>query len=332
MEVTIKDIARECGVNVSTVSRSLSGSYGVNEKTREKVLEAARRLNYRPNRVARAMATGRSHTLALVISDIRNPFFSELARGAEDAAFAAGCDLILCNSDLDPRKQMHYIRSLIGKQVDGIVMNSVAPLSRAEQAELAGYGVPIVLLNREPGAKGFSSVAAANFEGGVLAGEHLAGLGHRSIGHLTSANTQGNLNDRTRGFLQAMQRAGIEDVRVLRGVHSIEGGKDLARRLLQRDKKPVTAIFAANDAMAFGAILAISEAGLRIPRDISLLGFDNVELAAIVQPPLTTVHQPKYEMGKAAVEILLVRASHDGLPEHRELGVQLIERQSCRKL
>jgi len=254
-----------------------------------------------------------------------------LARGAEDAAYAAGCDLVLCNSDLEQAKQVHYIRSLAGKRVDGIIMNSVASLSHADRAELTRYGIPIVVLNRVAGAKGFSSVVADNEEGGALAGEYLARLGHRRIGHITGPNLQSNLNDRTRGFLSAVEAAGIGEVHVLRGVHSMEGGYAMTQRLLEKEPK-LTAIFAANDAMAFGAIRALTEMGKLIPRDVSLVGFDNVELAAIVQPPLTTIHQPKYEMGKAAVEMLLSHKEAPHTPEHRVLGVRLIERQSCREL
>lgn len=327
MAVTIKDVARACGVNVSTVSRSLSGSYGVHEATRRKVLAAAERLNYRPNRVARAMATGRSHTVALVVSDVRNPFFAELARGAEDAAYEAGCDLILCNSDLKPEKELHYIQSLIEKRVDGIVMNSVAALSRDERTELAGCGIPVVLLNRVAGSRGFSSVTAANLDGGALAGQYLTRLGHGSLGHITTMNAQSNLSDRTTGFVRAAEKAGAR-VAVARGTHSTEGGYELTKRLIERHPH-VTAIFAANDAMAFGAIRALGELGKRIPEEVSLVGFDDVALAAIVQPPLTTVYQPKYEMGKAAIEILLSRDAAN-VPEHRVLGVRLTERQSCR--
>src|ERR1035437_769500 len=144
MAVTIKDVARESGVNISTVSRALNNGYGVNDQTREHVLAVAARLNYRVNRVARGLVTGRSHSLALLVSDIRNPFFAEVARGAEDAARAEGCDLMLCNSDLDRDKQMQYVRSLLEKRVDGILMNSVSVLDRDQQAQLAACGVPIV--------------------------------------------------------------------------------------------------------------------------------------------------------------------------------------------
>src|SRR6266478_5344635 len=141
MAVTIKDVARESGVNVSTVSRALNGEYGVHAETREMVAAVAERLGYRPNRVARGLVTGRSHTLGLVVSDIRNHFFAEVARGAEDAACRAGHDLILCNSDLDPEKQMRYVQSLIEKRVDGILMNSVSVLSRKQREQLTAMSV-----------------------------------------------------------------------------------------------------------------------------------------------------------------------------------------------
>ncbi len=288
MPVKIKDVARESGVNISTVSRALNNGYGVNEQTRERVVAVATRLNYRPNRVARSLVTGRSHSLGLILSDIRNPFFAEVARGAEDAARTSSCDLVLCNSDLDAGKQMQYVRSLAEKRVDGILMNSVSELSREQQAQLADCGLPIVLLNR---------------------------------------------SGSTRGFVSALQSAEnpVQPI-VLYGKFNFAGGTELTGKLL--DEHPdVTAIFAANDVMAFGVVRTALDRGLRIPEDLSLIGFDNIEFSAIVHPPLTTIHQPKYEMGYAAIEILL-RLAHDKnwqIPEHRLLGVEMIERQSCRE-
>ena len=169
MPVNIKDVARESGVNISTVSRALNDEYGVHPETREHVIAVASRLKYRPNRVARGLVTGRSNTLALIISDIRNPFFAEVARGAEDAARAGGSDLVLCNSDLNAVKQLEYVHSLLEKRVDGILMNSVAVLSRKQQQDLATCPVPIVLLNRAASRKAFSTVCADNEAGGALA-------------------------------------------------------------------------------------------------------------------------------------------------------------------
>jgi LacI family transcriptional regulator len=326
-------VARESGVNISTVSRALNNGYGVNPQTREAVLAVAGRLNYRPNRVARGLVTGRSHSLALIVSDIRNPFFAEVARGAADAARVDHCDLVLCNSDLDPARQMEYVKSVLEKRVDGILMNSVSALGHEEQKQLADCGVPIVLLNRSAGNRAFSTVSADNEGGGALAAQHLLGLGHRKIAHITGPRQHGNLSDRTRGFAQALlaARRPVTPI-VLHGAFDFEGGRGLTNKLL--DEHPeITAIFAANDVMAFGTVRAVLDRGLRIPEDLSLIGFDNIQFSSIIHPPLTTIHQPKYEMGQAAVEILL-RLSRDKdrrTPESRVLGVELVERQSCRR-
>jgi DNA-binding LacI/PurR family transcriptional regulator len=335
MSITIKDVARESGVNTSTVSRALNNGYGVKPETRKHVLAIATRLNYRTNRIARGLVTGRSHSLALVLSDIRNPFFAEVARGAEDAARRAQCDLILCNSDLNADKQMQYVWSLREKCVDGILMNSVSALNREQQAQLATCGVPVVLLNRTASNRTFSTVRADNELGGILAAQYLLNLGHRNIAHITGPQHHGNLSDRTRGFVRTLRtaKAPVQPV-VLHGDFNFGGGTELTRKLL--DKYPgITAIFAGNDVMAFGVIRVALERGVRIPDDLSLIGFDNIEFSSIIHPPLTTIHQPKYEMGEAAVEILLRLARNDKdkqTPEHRLLGVELIERQSCRRI
>ena len=332
--MTIKDVARESGFNISTVSRALNGSYGVNDQTRKHVIAVAARLNYRPNRVARGLVTGRSHSLGLILSDIRNPFFAEVARGAEDAARAGKCDLVLCNSDLNADKQMQYVQSLLEKRIDGILMNSVSALSQEQQAQLEASGVPIVLLNRSPSKQRFSTVCADNESGGALAAKYLLSLGHRRIAHLTGPRQHGNLTDRERGFIRALQTAAHPvQPTVLHGKFNFTGGAELTRKLL--DEHPdITAVFAANDVMAFGVVRAALDRGLRIPEDLSLIGFDNIEFSGIVHPPLTTIHQPKYEMGYAAVEILLrlAREKAKQTLEHRLLGVELIERQSCRRL
>jgi DNA-binding LacI/PurR family transcriptional regulator len=331
MAITIKDVARESGVNVSTVSRALNGEYGVHAGTREHVLAIAKRLHYRPNRVARGLVTGRSHSLALVVSDIRNPFFAEVARGAEDAAYAADYDLVLCNSDLDPEKQLRYVQSLMEKRVDGILMNSVAALSKKQVEQLSGFGVPIVLLNRAAPRNAFSTISADNDAGGALAGEYLSKLGHRKIAHLTGPRHHGNMTERAEGFVRSLAQARkpVKPV-ILHGKNNFQGGVELAEKLLALHPD-TTAIFAASDMMAFGVIRALMDAGRRIPDDVSVIGFDNVELSTIVNPPLTTIHQPKYEIGQAAVEILLRlagRGEHQA-PEHRLFGVHLVERKSC---
>ncbi|MGH9403537.1 MAG: substrate-binding domain-containing protein [Terriglobia bacterium] len=272
----------------------------------------------------------------MIISDIRNPFFAELTRGAEDAAYEAGYELILCNSDLNPVKESRYVHSLLEKRVEGILMNSVSGLNEEEQEELSRSGVAIVLLNRPSASariEGFSTVLADNFAGGYMAGRHLIDLGHRVIGHLTGAIQHGNLRERTKGFKKALQETESRATpMIIHGRHSSEGGHRMMKKLLKR--RNLTAVFAANDAMAFGAIRAIFESGLRVPDDISVIGFDNVEMGSIVRPPLTTIHQPKYEMGRAAVEVLLRHSEQRemAMPEHRLVEVKLVERESCRRI
>lgn len=331
-EVTIGDVARESGVNVSTVSRALSGVYGVRQQTRERVQAVAVRLGYRPNRVARSLVTGRSHTLALIVSDIRNPFFAEVARGAEDAARAGSCDLILCNSDFDNAKQMQYVESLLEKRVDGILMNSVWALDKKQQQRLATCGVPIVLLNHTA-RNAFCTVTADNEHGGALAAEYLRGLGHRRIAHLSGGRRHGSMAARTEGFVRALAMGPDPIVPVvLYGSNTFDVGAELTQKLFATNPN-VTAIFAANDIMAFGVIRELIRSGRRIPEDVSVMGFDDIELASVVHPPLTTIHQPSHEVGKAAVEILLRLAGGVNTPaEHRQFGVHLVERQSCTRL
>ncbi|HEV2273315.1 MAG TPA: LacI family DNA-binding transcriptional regulator [Acidobacteriaceae bacterium] len=326
---TLHDVAVAAGVTNATASRSLTGAYGVHPDTRKRVTEIAVQLNYKPNRFARGLATGRSDAIGLIISDVRNSYFAEVARGAEDAAYAAGLDILLCNSDLDSTKQMRYVSSLMGKRVEGIIMNSVANLSREDQAYIANSPVPVVLLNRPPKGTLFSTVSADNERGGELAAECLLAHGHRRLIHLTGPEKHANLSARARGFVRAVRQFGrAADASVLHGTHTLAGGYEMAKTLFRNSGK-ITGISTANDAVAFGVIKAAIEVGIRIPEDVSLIGFDDVEIARLVGPPLTTIRQPKYEMGSAAIEILLrLSSGKDRTPEHRVLGVELIERSS----
>jgi DNA-binding LacI/PurR family transcriptional regulator len=332
--VTLKKIAEEAGVDVSTVSRALGGTYGVRKDTRERVLEVARRFRYRPNLIARGLVTGHSQSIGLLISDIRNPFFAEVARGAEDAAFRAAHDLVLCNSDLNQPKQMRYIRSLLDKNVTGIIMHSVATLGPGEREELAGCGVRMVLLDRQATTQPFSTVSADNHHGGLLAAQHLIQLGHRVIAHLNGPRHHTTFAERTRGFQEAVQSSDekIATVTMNNDPTSL-GGYEMTKKLLA-ENPDVTAIVAGNDAIALGAMRAAGECGVSIPDQLSVIGFDNIEVCDLIHPPLTTIHQPKYEMGQAAVEILLKSDQSDKtrVPEHRLFGVTLIQRQSCKPL
>lgn len=329
---TLQEVASAAGVTLATASRSMNGAYGVHPETKRRVLEIAERLNYRPNRFARGLVTGRSNTIGLIVSDVRNAYFAEVARGAEDAAYSAGLDLLLCNSDLNAEKQMRYIRSLLDKRVDGIIMNSVSSLPAADQQYLAESGVPVVLLNR-PGRTGpFSTVSPDNERGGQLAAEYLLKMGHRKVVHLTGPKEHINLAERAAGLKQALLRASCgAECTIVHGTHTLAGGYAMAKALF-RDRSQATAISTANDAVALGVIKAALEVGISIPRDVSLLGFDDIEVAELTEPPLTTIRQAKYEIGAAAVDVLLrLSGGRERTAEHRVLGVELIERASVAK-
>ena len=221
----------------------------------------------------------------------------------------------------------------MAKRVDGIIMNSVTALREVEQEQLAHSGVPVVLLNRSSGHVEFSTVSADNERGGRLAAEYFLRMGHRRLAHLTGPRQHGNLTLRAKGFNQAVRETEASaSVTVLHGGHTSAGGYAMAHKLFN-EKREVTGIFAANDAVAFGVLKAAMECGVRIPKDVSVIGFDDVDFAAIVHPPLTTIRQSKYDIGEAALSILLRLAKgKDKSPENRVLGVELIERESVRRL
>ena len=330
MATTLKDISKEAGVDVATVSRALNGSYGVHKDTREKVLAIAKRLNYRVNLMAKGLAEGRSRTFGMLVAAISDSSILEQLRGAEDAASAAGYHLVVCNSYLDIARETAQLSSLLDRRVEGILIHPVEALSKAEVKELNDSSIPVVLFHQVVGTSDFSSVCMNQFEGGMLAGKHLVELGHKRIAYLSGPRGHGNFIEREKGFLKATKFS-EQDIKpiIIHGEPTFEGGYRMAKTLLEQNRR-ITALFAANDMTAFGIAQAVFESGLTIPEDISLIGFGNVELANVVRPPLTTIHHPKYEMGQAAVEILLNLARNGNLsvPEHREFGIRLVTRSS----
>ena len=330
--VTLHAVAKAAGVTIATASRSLNDAYGVHPETRARVLQVAKKLRYTPNRFARGLVTGRSDMIGLIVSDVRNAYFAEVARGVEDAALESGRDVMLCNSDLSAERQMKSVISLLDKRAEAIIMNSVATLSRTEQQQIAAAGVPIVLLNRPGREAAFSTVCADNEKGGQLAAECLLRNGHRKVINLTGPKRHANLARRSQAFIKAMSAERGTQVQTIHAVHTMEGGYQAAAEIFA-SLKGITAVFSGNDAMAFGVMRAAIEAGVRIPKDISLIGFDDIELAAISFPPLTTIHQPKYAVGRAAVEIVTeLLGSGVTTPRHRIVDVKLVERASVAKL
>jgi LacI family transcriptional regulator len=332
---TIREVAAKAGVSVSTVSHVVNETRFVSEETRGRVLAAMEELHYKPNRLARSLRRKdkRTHTLGLLIPDSTNPFFAEVLRGVEDASFEAGYNVILCNSDDDPEKELNYLNVLLGKQVDGIVLVS-AGAHEASLELLARRQGTAVVVDREIGGAELDSVVVDNEEGGYLATQYLLDLGHEHIGCITGPSPLTPSAGRSQGYRKALEDAGFvpDDNFLLAGDFRPQSGYTATRQLLAQTPRP-TAIFACNDMMAVGAIRALNEAGLRVPQDVSVIGFDDITLASFTGPPLTTMAQPSIEMGMLAAELLVDRLQNpNGTPRRELLATTLVVRESCQAL
>ncbi|MHB9145783.1 MAG: LacI family DNA-binding transcriptional regulator [Symbiobacteriia bacterium] len=329
MKNTIKDVARTAGVGVATVSRVINGSGYVSEDSRQRVLEAVERLHFQPSRAARSLATGRSATVALVLPDITNPFFPSIARGVEDAASAAGYTVILCNTDDDPEQEAMYLNLLRQQRVDGVVLAACAPTNREQWRQFAAR-IPVVLTDRRLEGAIDHSVAVNNVAGGYLAARHLIDLGHRSIGFISGPAGLSTSAERRQGFEQALHEVGAlpRPEWMCTGDFRYQSGYNCAGQLQQQG---VTALFAVNDMMAIGAIRAIEDAGRRVPEDVAVVGFDDILLASMTKPGLTTIGQPTYQMGVMAMDMLLERMRSDAPvgPQQLILEPSLVIRESC---
>ena len=298
---TIGDVARKAQVSTATVSRVLAGLGRARPETRDRVFEAARELGYRPSGVARSLRQRATRTLGLIVTDIENPFFPQLVRAVEDAARDLGYAILLCNASDDPERESGYLDLLVDRWVDGVVI-AASSLGGRHREWLADAKLPIVLVNSTDPEIGLSSIASDNRAGGALAAEHLAELGHERFGVITAPPRNVDAKERLAGAREALRAAGVDDDRVLVATDdaSVVGGERAATEILDRDRR-VTALVAYNDLMAVGAMRAVRAAGLRIPSDVSVVGFDNVDLATYVDPPLTTIAQATSQMGHWAV-------------------------------
>lgn len=303
-----------------TVSRALNGHPDVKKETRDRVLSQAAKLKYRPNRWARSLVTKRSQIIGVVIPDISHSFFSEITRGVQVSIEQRGYDLMLCHSHGDVKRERVEIEMLLGSRVDGLIVASEQPENSAGIfADLVREKVPFVLLDRFFSGLECPSVRADDFAAGRIATEHLIALGHRDIAHIgvTRVST-GRL--RMEGYLSALRQHGIaaRDEWIVTGDQlTILGGQEGMRGLLARGDRP-TALFAANDPIAIGAIQACGEAGLDVPRDFSIVGAGSIENSAYPTPFLTTVDWPRRELGEKAAEMLLQLIDGGPLPTRTE--------------
>ncbi len=301
MPTTIGDVARRAGVSTATVSRVLTGQGRARPETRDRVIAAARDLGYRPSGVARSLRQRATRTIGLIVTDIENPFFPQLVRAVEDAARELGYAILLCNADDDPERESGYLELLVDRWVDGVVI-AASSLGGRHREWLADAPLPIVLVNSAERGLGLSTVASDNRAGGALAASHLLELGHRRFAILAAPPRNIDGPDRLAGARTAIAAAGVADdaVRVAVGDAGVAGGERAAAEALAADPQ-LSAIVAYNDLMAIGAMRAVRAAGRRVPADVSVVGFDDVDLAGYVDPPLTTIAQATSEMGRWAV-------------------------------
>jgi DNA-binding LacI/PurR family transcriptional regulator len=302
---TIYDVARLAGVSTATVSRALNGTGQIAPATLATIEAAVEELGYRPNTIARSLVTKSTQTIALLLPDITNPFYAALVSGIQQSALSHGRTMLLCTTEGDPEREEHYLRVLQAKQVDGALVDGlVLPPDRI--ARFVEEGFPIVCLDRDIDARSIPLVQVDNRAGGRLATEHLIELGHIRVAHVTGAGELGISDERLAGYRDALTAARIEPdfELVAEGRFTEEGGHHAAKALLERHPD-LTAIFAANDLSALGVLNAVAETGRSVPADVSVVGFDDLRLAAYTSPPLTTVRQPGVEIARLATEILI---------------------------
>jgi len=330
---TIRDVAQSAGVSPTTVSHMINQTRHVSVEVTARVRASMLELGYRPNALARSLRRGETGTIGMILPDSSNPYFAEVGHAIESEAFSHGYSLILCNSEGDQDKESFYTRVLMEKQADGIMFIS-SGVEDSSIRMLLGLHIPLVVIDRMCGNLAIDVVLSDNYRGGYDAAEYLAGLGHRRIGMITGPTRVTPSAEREAGFRQALSDRGMEmdDSLIVAGAFSAQTGYHAALMLLNRIQPP-TAIFASNDMMALGSLRAAYEHGLRVPEDLSLIGFDDIELASYVVPPLTTMSQPKDKIGRAAVDLLVRRIENpERAPERIVFPSSLVLRSSCRRL
>ena len=332
MAVTMREVAHKAGVSIKTVSRVVNNQGEISDETRERVLIAIDELQYRPSKLARALVTQHTDTLGLIVSDITNPFFSEFACGVLDTARSEGYDVFLCNSGARVKQEMRALYSLADHNVDGII---IFPSWRNEE-NLKTFAVqrrPVVVVNRAMDPHpAIGQVVMDTGRGARLAVEYLSGKGHTNIGMLAGYAAFPDVFHRVRGFREALEELGlplVDEWIVAAAPPVVEQGRAAARQLLNQHPQ-LTALFCYNDLLAVGALQACRELGRRVPEDCAVVGFDDIQLAALVTPALTTIRVDKYELGRQAV-VLLVNMLEDSSTEYPTvyLDASLVIRESA---
>jgi LacI family transcriptional regulator len=330
--VTIRDVARVCGVSSMTVSRVINESQKVRPETRRRVEQAIAELGYVPSRLARGLSRQRTGTLAVIVPDVANPFFTMVVRAAEEVARRGGYGVILCDTRADLSVERDVVEELIAHRVEGIVIAPVSDRSAAHLRRLDEFRVPCVLVDRTlPGVER-DAVVGDSFAGARRLVEHLIGLGHRRIGLIVESDEVSTARDRRRGYEAALAAAEIalDPHLVVETAVDPAGGSEGMLRLLELEEPP-TAVFTVNNLVALGAIEAVRSAGLEVPDDVALVCFDDIEYASRLYPFLTVLEQPAETFGTVATQLLLERIQGRG-PVRRHVVVlpgEFVVRKSC---
>ena len=331
---TIRDIARELGVSITTVSRALNNYPDIKDETRQRIVEHAQRVGYRPSAAARTLVTKRSYLLGVFFRDHQNtgfmhPFFPEVLQGFKEAAGAKGYDLVFFANSEPGSRDMGYLRRCLERQVDGAVLMGL-PRGDTRLLELVNSGFPTMLVDLDVMGPRTGYVCSDNRGGARLAMEKLLSLGHRRIAHISGHMNSLAGRDRFLGYKEALDEAGMayDSSLVVDGDYTQEGGEQAMERLL-RLSSPPTAVFASGDMMAVGAIHALRNHGIRVPKDVSVIGFDDLDVCNVIRPPLTTIRQDRPGMGAAAAEALTSMLEQPSVPPRIvTLPTTLVERRS----
>lgn len=327
-KATLKDVAQQAGVSVSTVSRFLNHTLELPLATRDRIETAIQRLHYRPNRLARSLQSGRSHILGLVVPELTNPFFAAIADYAADQASLEGYSLLLCTTGNSAQREAGYVSLLGSGQLDGLVYLG-GHRTNAALEEVTKGNLPVVVVDEEVEDISAARLFVDNRRGGYLATEHLLHLGHRDIAHIGGHPGLLTTVERQLGYQEALDERGVEadPSRVLLGEYTSAFGRSAALELLRSNSRP-TAIFAGSDILAVGVLQAARQVGLDVPGELSLVGFDDIPIAELLLPPLTTVRQPVEELAREALRLLVAQIETRRVAPPKTLGVRLKVRSS----
>lgn len=319
MRPTIYDVAKEANVSIATVSKVINNSGKMRDSTRERVQKAIKELNYQPNMVASALTGKGTETMGLLVPDISNPFFSEMARMIENRAHEVGMSVIICSTDYKAEKEEKYIELLKRKQVDGLIIAATIQNNKLLE-KLKEGSLPIVMLTQDDVGFGFTSVSVDDYKGGYEATNHLIKSGHENIAIITEHANSSKM--RLVGYREAHELHGVKvkEKNIHRTTAKIENGQKIVMDMIREDNVP-SAVFACNDLIAIGVIKGAKEAGIKVPEELSVVGFDDTILTKIIEPRLTSISQPVAQMGAKTVDLIIDKINQNRnqrIPESAE--------------